>query len=56
VTVGVVAADGKKCERCWNYSAHVGASTEHPGLCERCASVVINLPNAPKPSAVASTA
>ncbi|HEY9645644.1 MAG TPA: class I tRNA ligase family protein, partial [Chroococcidiopsis sp.] len=34
--VGVVDADGQKCDRCWNYSTHVGASTEHPLLCERC--------------------
>ena len=29
-------ADGKKCERCWNYSTHVGESTEYPTVCERC--------------------
>jgi isoleucyl-tRNA synthetase len=29
-------ADGKKCERCWNYSIHVGESAEYPTLCERC--------------------
>lgn len=34
--IGVVSADGKKCDRCWNYSIHVGESTEHPLLCERC--------------------
>lgn len=34
--IGVVKADGKKCDRCWNYSTHVGASAEHPLLCERC--------------------
>lgn len=34
--IGVVAADGKKCDRCWNYSIHVGESEEHPLLCERC--------------------
>ncbi|MEP0782847.1 isoleucine--tRNA ligase [Trichocoleus sp. DQ-A1] len=32
----VVKADGKKCDRCWNYSVHVGDSAEHPLLCERC--------------------
>jgi isoleucyl-tRNA synthetase len=35
-TIGVVNADGEKCDRCWNYSTHVGESTEHPLLCERC--------------------
>jgi isoleucyl-tRNA synthetase len=34
--IGVVAADGQKCDRCWNYSVHVGESLEHPLLCERC--------------------
>ena len=27
-----------KCERCWHYSADVGADSAHPGLCERCIS------------------
>ncbi|HEY9885434.1 MAG TPA: isoleucine--tRNA ligase [Thermosynechococcaceae cyanobacterium] len=34
--IGVVDADGKKCDRCWHYSTHVGESAEHPLLCERC--------------------
>lgn len=34
--IGVSDADGKKCDRCWNYSTHVGESAEHPLLCERC--------------------
>ncbi|WP_414753410.1 isoleucine--tRNA ligase [Anabaena sp. CCY 9910] len=34
--IGVVNADGTKCDRCWNYSTHVGESQEHPLLCERC--------------------
>jgi isoleucyl-tRNA synthetase len=34
--IGVVNAEGKKCDRCWNYSTHVGESQEHPLLCERC--------------------
>jgi len=36
LAVGVVKADGEKCDRCWNYSVHVGESAEHPTLCERC--------------------
>ncbi len=36
IGIGVVKADGEKCDRCWNYSLHVGESTEHPLLCERC--------------------
>ncbi|QFS48491.1 isoleucine--tRNA ligase [Nostoc sphaeroides] len=34
--IGVVKADGEKCDRCWNYSTHVGESAEHPLICERC--------------------
>ena len=36
IVVEVVKAEGKKCDRCWNYSTHVGESSEHPLLCERC--------------------
>ncbi|MDZ8106529.1 MAG: isoleucine--tRNA ligase [Nostoc sp. DedQUE12a] len=34
--IGVANADGEKCDRCWNYSTHVGESKEHPLICERC--------------------
>jgi isoleucyl-tRNA synthetase len=34
--IGVVNAQGQKCDRCWNYSIHVGESVEHPLICERC--------------------
>jgi isoleucyl-tRNA synthetase len=35
--IRVERAHGKKCERCWNYSTHVGENTEyHPAICERC--------------------
>jgi isoleucyl-tRNA synthetase len=30
----------KKCARCWRHRPSVGASTEHPDLCDRCGSVV----------------
>lgn len=36
VTIAVVDAEGEKCDRCWNYSTHVGESEAHPLLCERC--------------------
>jgi isoleucyl-tRNA synthetase len=29
-------APGEKCERCWNYSVHVGESQKYPTVCERC--------------------
>ncbi len=32
----VTRAEGKKCERCWNYSTHVGESADFPTVCERC--------------------
>jgi isoleucyl-tRNA synthetase len=34
--IGVVDALGEKCDRCWNYSTHVGESKDDPLLCERC--------------------
>jgi isoleucyl-tRNA synthetase len=40
LSVGVTDADGQKCDRCWNYSTHVGESYDHPMLCERCIPVV----------------
>lgn len=32
----VVRAEGKKCDRCWNFSTHVGESADFPTVCERC--------------------
>lgn len=40
LTVSVEKADGKKCERCWTFSEHVGENSEHPTLCRRCAKVM----------------
>ncbi len=34
--IEIAKADGAKCERCWNYSTHVGESAEYPTVCERC--------------------
>jgi len=34
--VEVTKAPGQKCERCWNYSVHVGENERYPGVCERC--------------------
>ncbi|HEX8557115.1 MAG TPA: isoleucine--tRNA ligase [Pyrinomonadaceae bacterium] len=34
--VTVERADGRKCERCWNYSKLVGEFTRYPTACERC--------------------
>jgi isoleucyl-tRNA synthetase len=43
LTVEVSNAAGQKCERCWNYSTHVGENPKYPTLCERCAPVVSGL-------------
>ncbi len=43
VTVQVAKADGKKCERCWNYSVHVGENSVYPTVCERCSAVLKEL-------------
>ena len=40
VSVQVSQADGKKCERCWNYSIHVGEDGVYPTVCERCSAVL----------------
>ncbi len=36
IKVTVERANGQKCERCWNYSTHVGESVRYPMVCERC--------------------
>ena len=36
-------ADGKKCERCWNYSTHVGENPRYPGVCERCTAALAEI-------------
>jgi isoleucyl-tRNA synthetase len=40
VQVEVKKADGAKCERCWNYSIHVGEDKQYPTVCERCSAVL----------------
>ncbi len=36
VVIKIRPAAGEKCERCWNYSTHVGESSRYPNVCERC--------------------
>jgi len=43
VAVQVSRADGKKCDRCWNYSVHVGEDKNYPTVCERCSAVLREL-------------
>ncbi len=47
-------ADGAKCERCWNYSVHVGEDWRWPTVCERCSAALDQMgvpPEESKPSA-----
>ncbi len=43
VHVEVKKADGLKCDRCWNYSTHVGEDAAYPTVCERCSAVLKEL-------------
>jgi isoleucyl-tRNA synthetase len=36
VSISVLKADGKKCERCWHWETDIGRNAEHPTLCGRC--------------------
>jgi isoleucyl-tRNA synthetase len=40
VSVQVSKAAGEKCERCWNFSTHVGEDKDYPTVCERCSAVL----------------
>jgi isoleucyl-tRNA synthetase len=44
--IRVERAKGAKCERCWNYSTHVGESTDYPTLCERCVAALAEIERA----------
>jgi isoleucyl-tRNA synthetase len=43
VHIEVQNAAGVKCDRCWNYSPHVGEDKTYPTLCERCSAVLKEL-------------
>jgi isoleucyl-tRNA synthetase len=36
VSIAISAAEGEKCDRCWNYSTRVGESERYRTVCERC--------------------
>jgi isoleucyl-tRNA synthetase len=40
IHVDINKAAGNKCERCWNYSIHVGEDPAYPSVCERCSAVL----------------
>jgi isoleucyl-tRNA synthetase len=44
--VEIRKADGKKCERCWNYSVRVGEFARYPTVCERCIAALRELETA----------
>jgi len=41
--ITVSKAQGLKCERCWNYSTHVGEDKSYPTVCERCSAVLAEI-------------
>lgn len=40
LNLNITHAEGKKCERCWNYSPTVGTNREHPDICSRCVGAI----------------
>lgn len=45
--ISVQKADGAKCERCWNFSTHVGENLRYPTVCERCTEALAEIEGAP---------
>jgi isoleucyl-tRNA synthetase len=43
VHVEVSKAPGDKCERCWNYSTHIGEDKQYPTVCERCSAALAQI-------------
>ncbi|HNV85361.1 MAG TPA: isoleucine--tRNA ligase [Candidatus Omnitrophota bacterium] len=41
ISIEIQKAAGNKCERCWNYSLTVGESADHPTLCKKCVSALL---------------
>ena len=39
--IGVTAAPGVKCERCWCYSEELGSHGDHPTICPKCTTAVL---------------
>jgi isoleucyl-tRNA synthetase len=44
--VTIQKADGTKCDRCWNYSVHVGENKRYPTICERCSEALAEIEGA----------
>jgi len=45
LVVCVHKAEGVKCERCWNYSTHVGENSRYPTVCESCSAALAEIEN-----------
>ena len=43
LSIKIEHADGSKCERCWNYSTHVGENPRYPTVCERCSEALAEI-------------
>jgi isoleucyl-tRNA synthetase len=43
VQIEILRAEGAKCERCWNYSTHVGENPRYPSICERCSEALAEI-------------
>jgi isoleucyl-tRNA synthetase len=50
LSVAIQRADGAKCERCWNYSTHVGENADYPTVCERCVKTLVEIEQTPAAS------
>jgi isoleucyl-tRNA synthetase len=46
LAIKIERADGAKCERCWNYSTHVGENPRYPTVCERCTEALAEIESA----------
>jgi isoleucyl-tRNA synthetase len=44
--VSIQKANGAKCDRCWNYSTHVGENARYPSICERCTAAIAEIEGA----------
>jgi len=55
-TIGVLKADGDKCERCWHYSTDIDCDPQYPGVCQRCSDslILMGFPAVAEPEAVAA--
>jgi isoleucyl-tRNA synthetase len=47
ITIQIEKAEGKKCDRCWNYSIHVGENPRYPTICERCSEALAEIESTP---------